>query len=358
MQNARYVGRQLRSILVIAPVFAATGAVFQCVDSGVLTLAGPLTGLVAGLPFVLFEVFFPLKFMRGWPFAVSVLAKAFIYISLLWLLALGTAFVYGLFNNLTLNDLYAELWSTSTLMKVVVGSGVMVVVIFLRQLDRLLGPGTLIRYLFGRYHRPRREARIFMFLDLKDATSIAERLDVHAYYGLLNDFFHDIAEPVLATRAQIYQYVGDQVVLTWPMATGLLDGNCVRVFFEIDTVVQRHEQHYRSRYGFVPEYKAGVHGGEVVRAEIGDLKRDLIYNGDVLNTTARIQAECNRLGARLLMSSALFERILLPPRIVAESLGDITLKGKRDPVGLVRLSHAAKIPYQESGARQPAGFTQ
>jgi adenylate cyclase len=320
-------------MLVIATVFAAAGAVFERLDSGVLTRAGPLIGLVASLPLLLFEVFFPLKFMRGWPFAVSVLTKVFLYVGLLWLLFLGSAVVYGLFNDLSLNDLYAELWSTTTLVKIIASSSAVVVIIFFRQLDRLLGPGTLIRYLFGRYHRPRREARIFMFLDLKDATSIAERLDVHAYYALLNDFFHDIAEPVLATRAQIYQYVGDQVVLTWSMATGLHESNCVRVFFEIDAVIRRHEQHYRSRYGVMPEYKAGVHAGEVIRAEIGDLKRDLIYNGDVLNTTARIQAECNRLEARLLMSSALFERILLPPHVVAESLGEIPGPGCQVSLG-------------------------
>jgi adenylate cyclase len=40
-------------------------------------------------------------------------------------------------------------------------------------------------------------------------------------------------------------------------------------------------------------FKAGLYFGKVVSAQIGDLKREIVYNGDVLNTTARIQAECN-----------------------------------------------------------------
>jgi adenylate cyclase len=216
-----------------------------------------------------------------------------------------------------------------------------ITIIFFRQLDRLLGPGTLMRYAFGRYHRPRREARIFMFLDMKGSTAIAERLDMDSYYALLNDFFHDIAEPVLATKARIYQYIGDEVVLTWLMADGLQDANCVRVFSGIDAAIEQRKSYYLDRYGLIPEYKAGVYGGEVISAEIGDLKRDLIYNGDVLNTTARIQAECNRLNTRLLIPKALAERLTLPREMTSENVGMVALKGKKQPVELVRIRVSA-----------------
>jgi adenylate cyclase len=304
--------------------------------------------LLVGVPLVLFEVLFPMHFMRRWPFAVSVLAKALLYISLILVVFLGVAFVYGFLHGLTLDDFREAAWSIRTVIQVGFAFCVFLVIIFFQQLDRLLGPGTLVRYLFGRYHRPRREARIFMFLDLKDSTAIAERLDVDAYYGYVNDFFHDITEPVLATKAQIYHYVGDEVVLTWTMAKGLHAANCVRVFYEIDAAVQRRKPYYLARYGFVPEYKAGLHCGEVISAEIGDLKRDLIYSGDVLNTTARIQSECNRLKACLLVSSVLYERLALPPGIEAESLGEIDLRGKRHAIGLMSLRRGeASLPLLE-----------
>jgi adenylate cyclase len=37
----------------------------------------------------------------------------------------------------------------------------------------MIGPGTLVNLLLGRYHRPVAEDRIFMFLDLNDSTAIA-----------------------------------------------------------------------------------------------------------------------------------------------------------------------------------------
>lgn len=344
MPAALFLRHQLRSAIAVLGVCAAIGAVYEPVTSGELTAWGPVNGLVAGLPLVVLEVLFPMHFTRRWPFAASILAKALLYILLILLVSVGVAFVYGLLNGLALTDLYEAVWSIEAVTQVGVAFCAFVVIIFFQQLNRLLGPGTLVRYLFGRYHRPRHEERIFMFLDLKGSTSIAERLDVAAYYSFLNDFFHDITGPVLATRARIYQYVGDEVVLTWPMASGLRGANCVRVFYEIEAAVQGNAPRYLARYGFVPEYKAGLHGGEVISAEIGDLKRDLVYSGDVLNTTARIQAECNRREARLLVSSELHRRLVLPPGVEAESLGEVELRGKRRAIGLVRLRRGGGAP--------------
>lgn len=347
MQNNFYIRRKLRSMLVIICVCIAIGIVYEPVSSGKLSFLGPIVGLVVGAALALFEILFPMNFMRRWSFTLSVLTKAVIYICLIWLAFLASTFVFGYFQGLTLTDFYNEIWSSSTITKVVVASAGFVCIVFFRQLSQLLGPGTLMRYLFGSYHRPRKEERIFMFLDLKDSTAIAERLDIDAYYSFLNDFFHDIAGPILSTKAQIYQYIGDEVVLTWPMAEGLQDANCIRVFYEIDNVIFKHRHFYLARYGLSPEYKAGIYGGEVIRAEIGDLKRDLIYNGDVLNTTARIRSECNRFNTRLLAASSIIKQLELPKGIIAENVGAVSLKGKRNPVGLVSLRSSEEIIKQE-----------
>ena len=209
------------------------------------------------------------------------------------------------------------------------------VIVFFRQLDRFLGPGVLVRYMLGRYHRPHREARIFMFLDLKSSTALAEELGPEAYYGLINEFFRDISGPVLANAGEIYEYVGDEVVLTWKEEQGIKDANCIRVFFDIDRIIEKKNQRYLDRFGVVPEYKAGVHVGEVMTAEIGDLKKGLVFNGDVLNTGSRIEKECERVGRRLLSSADLFERLTLPDGLTAEAMGPAALRGKSEPLELV-----------------------
>jgi adenylate cyclase len=209
------------------------------------------------------------------------------------------------------------------------------VIVFFRQLDRLLGPGVLLRYVLGRYHRPRREARIFMFLDLKSSTSLAETLGPETYYALVNEFFRDLATPVLDSSGEIYEYVGDEAVLTWTEDQGLREANCIRVFFDLAARIDQRREAYLERFGAVPDFKAGVHLGEVITAEIGDLKKSLVFNGDVLNTGSRIEGQCNQLGKRLLASSELVERLVLPPEWVVEDMGEVRLRGKSEPLRLV-----------------------
>ena len=177
-----------------------------------------------------------------------------------------------------------------------------------------------------------------MFLDLKSSTSIAERLTQEAYYSFVNDFFGDLSLPVLNAGGEIYQYVGDEVVLTWKQKVGTRDANCLRVFFAIDAAIESRKKHYLDRYGIVPEYKAGAHLGEVITAEIGDLKKEIVYNGDVLNTGARIQAMCNELGRRFVASKQLIQALVVPEDFSIEQLGAVSLLGKAEPLELVGLA--------------------
>ena len=167
---------------------------------------------------------------------------------------------------------------------------------------------------------------------------LAETLGAEKYFAMLNTYFRDISEPILERGAEIYQYIGDEVVLTWPVDIALRDANCVRVFIEIMAEIHSRRKHYMKEFGCVPEFKAGLHYGEVITAEIGDLKKEIIYNGDVLNTTARIESMCNQYQHKLIASEELVRTLSLPEFIDPISLGDISLRGKAEAVSLVALA--------------------
>ena len=209
------------------------------------------------------------------------------------------------------------------------------------QLRRVLGPETLLALLVGRYRRPVREERAFAFLDLTDSTAWAERLGPLAFTDFKNDFFDDVAEPVLATGGRIVQYVGDEVMVSWPMRRAERDAAPVRFFFLVEARVGAHAERYRRRYGAVPGFKCGCHGGWVVTAEVGDLKRDIVHSGDVVNTAARIEGECRPRGRRLLVSEALLARMPTVEDATVEPLGAATLRGKAEPVALCAVDRAA-----------------
>ena len=202
------------------------------------------------------------------------------------------------------------------------------------QLRLVLGPEMLVSLLVGRYRRPVVEERVFLFLDLADSTAIAEELGPLRFTALKNDFFGDIAGPVLDTGGHIVQYVGDQVMLTWRMKRALRDAAPIRFFFLVHNAVSGHADWYRARYGTVPQFRAGLHGGEVVTAQVGTLRLDIVHSGDVVNTAARIQAECRLRERWLLASSDILSRMPIPEGLHAEDLGEAPLRGKEDSVRL------------------------
>ncbi|MEP0548174.1 MAG: adenylate/guanylate cyclase domain-containing protein [Rhodothermales bacterium] len=203
---------------------------------------------------------------------------------------------------------------------------------FARQVRLMLGPGTLWSLLLGRYARPVAEERVFLFLDLTASTALAERLGPARFNDFKNDFFHDVSEPVLATRGQIYQYVGDEVVVTWRVRNGRASGNALRTFFLIEDAVEVQRARYERRYGEAPAFKAGLHAGPVVTAEIGDLKKDIVHSGDAVNVAARIEAECRPRGRRLIISERVLELTEVPLDAEIEDLGLVALRGRDGPV--------------------------
>ncbi|MEZ4415938.1 MAG: adenylate/guanylate cyclase domain-containing protein [Gemmatimonadota bacterium] len=339
--NTRAV-RHLRSIVPVAVFFVIVALTWDTVRWSLAPEAGPrepltatFIGVLLAVPLIVFESSTLAQRFRRLPFWAAVLLKAVTYVLALALVLLGTGLVLGLSEGRTLAEFGEAL--PQNLAAMLTAFLLYLVIIFLRQLDRLLGPGVLLRYVTGRYHHPRREQRVFMFVDITGSTKLAQRLSLEAYYGLVNDFFHDVSGPVLNTRGEIYEYVGDEVVITWTHELGVQGANCVRAFFQIEEQIRSNSERYLSRYGAVPDFKAGLHAGEVIAAEMGDLKKEIAFNGDVLNVTARIQGECNRLGRRFLVSRALLDDLELPAGLMAEPMGAVALRGVEGPLEVVAL---------------------
>lgn len=88
----------------------------------------------------------------------------------------------------------------------------------------------------------------------------------------------------------------------------------------------------------MPEFKAGLHAGKIIAGEIGIIKRDITYSGDVLNTTSRIQDKCAELNAILLISTELLEEIPVGKEYRVQYMGTMRLKGKKREIGLHSIS--------------------
>ncbi|MEM6630881.1 MAG: adenylate/guanylate cyclase domain-containing protein [Bacteroidota bacterium] len=220
----------------------------------------------------------------------------------------------------------------------IIWSNIVVFTIFLLQVNDKFGPGVLKKFLLGKYHRPREEERIFMFLDMRSSTTIAEKLGNTVYFNLLYEVFSDLTPAIVRFRGEIYQYVGDEIVVSWEIPKGVKQSNCIRCFYAIQDTLQTRAGRYTHKFGVAPEFKAGIHHGRVTAGEIGQIKRDIVYSGDVLNTTARIQEQCNKLGVSFLISGATLALVNPSEAFQAQAMGQINLRGKQDRVDLYTIN--------------------
>ncbi len=231
----------------------------------------------------------------------------------------------------------------------------LLVFLFFNGIAQKLGPGVLLAWVTGRYHQPQRVERIFMFLDLRDSTTLAEQMGDLKFSAFIRDFFSDITNPLLDHFGQVSHFIGDEVVLFWKPKNGFADANCIRCFFAIMDEVDRKADKYLQTYGVVPRFKAGAHCGTVVATDVGDIKSEIVFHGDVLNVAARLQGLCNSEGVDFIISGELRSQVGEADGILVEPLGERTLKGRAQPIEIFscRTTEGPKVKDLEISRSAP-----
>lgn len=302
-----------------------------------------LTGVLAGLLGGSGVVFLWERWLRSKPYGWTLRSILFTYVIIFILVGYPTNMFYyssltgkQLLDPFVLSSAADRLFSPGTLVPLITWLFIVIFTIIALLVNDKYGPGIFRKFLLGRYFEPRREERIFMFLDLRSSTTIAEQLGEERYFAFLREVFQYATPAILKHEGEIYQYVGDEIVISWEMDKGIRNANCITAYFDIQQELIRRKSYFLAKYQVFPEFKAGVHQGYVMAGEIGVVKREIAYSGDVLNTAARIQSKCNEFGVNLLFSGDLIQRLSLTG-LSPRELGDIELRGKQERVKLFTL---------------------
>ncbi|MFT5218941.1 MAG: adenylate cyclase [Planctomycetota bacterium] len=203
------------------------------------------------------------------------------------------------------------------------------------RLRSLIGSRVFSNFMLGRYHQPVRENRVFMFLDLADSTHLSEKLGDLRVQALIARFFFDIAQPIAEHGGETHRYIGDEVVVTWNLDEVRQTSTCIDCVFAIQRKIEAQAASYQQDFDLLPEFRIGMHGGPVVAGEVGDDKREIVYFGDTINSTARLQALCKDKQRDFLISQDLLDQLSLPDTAVAEELGEVSLRGRKQPLSVV-----------------------
>jgi adenylate cyclase len=225
--------------------------------------------------------------------------------------------------------------------QVVVVTSVAILVV---QVEELMGRRMFLGSLLGWFERPKPVERVVLTMDLAGSTALAERLGDLRYFRLLNRVYALMTDAVLRNEADIHKYVGDEVIFTWPMRVGVRDQNCLDLYFDIMARIKEHERELVREFGVLPKYRAAVHGGRVITAQIGHIKRAIEFSGDVMNSVSRMLGLCKELDAGLLASTELLGRIPgVGERFQVGPQQVIPVKGRRREVKVHRVDRIGTL---------------
>jgi len=296
-------------------------------------------GITVGIPFGIMDNLLDANWIRIRSYWKIILVKTLIQ----FVLAIFSLYVLVVVSN-QMRELQLEIsqfiFSETSILWVIYSFIVSFLIYFLQVVKWKIGGRVLFNLLVGKYHNPRIETRIFMFLDMKDSTTHGENLGHIKFSSLIQDSLNDLTKAIIEHKVEVYQYVGDEAILTWGLTEGFENANCLQVYYTFQTTLKARKEYFENKYGFVPFFKAGVHLGEVTVSEVGIIKREIAYHSDVLNTAARIQGKCNDFEAELLVSEDLKNHLEPQKYFDFQHIGGISLKGKQKPVNIYKAIQA------------------
>ncbi|MCC8954946.1 adenylate/guanylate cyclase domain-containing protein [Bradyrhizobium sp. Pear77] len=199
----------------------------------------------------------------------------------------------------------------------------------------LIGPRVFMNFVTGRYHSPVEEDRFVLFVDIAGSTGLAERLGGVGIHRFLDRTFRLLTESVVDYRGEVLNYVGDEVIVTWPEQLGAIDCRPLRCFVAMRNALQKATPQFEREFGAVPQIRGSLHFGPVIVGEIGDVKPAIVFNGDVMNTAARLEELSRKVDGGFLASRAAMARFAAPPPFPLSELGTLPIRGRVDGIDVV-----------------------
>ncbi|MBR0757083.1 adenylate/guanylate cyclase domain-containing protein [Bradyrhizobium jicamae] len=204
----------------------------------------------------------------------------------------------------------------------------------------LIGPRVFMNFVTGRYHFPVEENRFVLFVDIAGSTGLAERLGGVGIHRFLDRAFRLLTHSVVDYRGEVLNYVGDEVIVTWREEAGMVDCRPLRCFAAMRDALQAAAPQFEREFGAVPQIRGSLHFGPVIVGEIGDVKPAIVFNGDVMNTAARLEELSRKVDGGFLASRAAMARFKASPPFPLSDLGTLPIRGRVDGIDVVGIGAA------------------
>jgi adenylate cyclase len=330
--------RRLAGIIVFGVIAGILFSVALGYGTASSVIAGISYGVLISASVGGIELFVLEGPMRAWlgglSFAASLMVRSAIYatvIIIIQVLELGERIA-----GLPLEMSSRRFWSSfiySTILSVAMNLGL--------GISNIIGPRALLNFVTGRYHSPVEEDRFVLFVDIAGSTGLAERLGGVGIHRLLDRTFRLLTLSVVDYRGEVLNYVGDEVIVTWRESTGAIDCRPLRCFMAMRDELAEASSQLQREFGVTLRIRGSLHFGPVIIGEIGDVKRAIVFNGDVMNTAARLEELSRTVDGGFLASRAAMERFGSAPPFAVRDLGRLPIRGRADGIDVVGIDAPA-----------------
>jgi adenylate cyclase len=276
--------------------------------------------------------------MRAWlgglSFATGLMVRSAIYLAIITVIQwfqLGEV-IAGVFPDTSSRIFWLSL-ICSALLSVVMNLALGII--------NIIGPRAFLNFFIERYHTPVEEKRFVLFVDIAGSTGLAERLGGIAIQRLLDRTFRLLT--VVDYRGEVLNYVGDEVIVTWPERGGAVDCRPLRCFVAMRQELSRASGQFEREFGAAPPIRGSLHFGPVIVGEIGDVKRAIVFNGDVMNTAARLEELSRNVAGGFIISRAAMERFSSAPPFAVRDLGRLSIRGRADGIAVIGIDAPALV---------------
>jgi adenylate cyclase len=329
--------RKLRLIAVVAVASAMGGVAFvvaQGLTSPSAIATGVAYGLLLGVTLAGISLFVLQGPMRPWlgslSFTVDLMVRTAIYAAVIVPIQF---FQLGDIIARAPPDPSHKVFWISVIYSVVF----LVLANLVLGVANIIGPRAFLNFVTGRYHSPVEENRFVLFVDIAGSTGLAERLGGIAIHRLLDRTFRLLTLAVVDYRGEVLNYVGDEVIVTWPELSGAVDCRPLQCFMAMRDELSLASSQLEREFGAVPRIRGSLHFGAVIVGEIGDIKRAIVFNGDVMNTAARLEELSRGVEGGFLASRAAMEQFRSALPVKVRNLGRLQIRGRTDGIDVVGL---------------------
>ncbi len=331
--------KKLSACLGVSAATAALGAGYSLAAGG-LPLFGAVAGFLIGLFLASFELLFVQTPAGAWLRRLPLMLFILIAV-LIWSLLIAFS-VYIATPHLLGIDLFPYDFDSRDARAMTFSLGLAFLSMFFLRIRSLVGGRVLFNFFIGRYHKPVHDERVFMFLDIADSTRLSEEFGDVKIQALIGRFFFDIAGPIAERGGETYRYIGDEVVVSWPMEKALRDAQCVRCVFDVQDLLDDRSEEYQQLFGVVPRFRVGMHGGPVTIGEVGDSRRAIVYFGETVSRAVALQGACKQVGSDFLVSANLVDKLSLDGQVSRRLLRAVELFADGTTMDAYALSRAGR----------------